>query len=784
MPIDLELEQGEDGYYRIVTAYPKSIKKVEGILLFDDSTHSSSVAATDSLIRLADNKSGVSYHRANAKSNIPSKENIPQTERGDNAKYSIGNDNSDESITQKIKGKLASIFSREVPTQRRNKRITEALSKLTGCRVAFGHMNGDETIIDDFHKVIRSPHAYEWKNLLPKIGGKIAQSLKLTPSETMNNYVADWLIDGALNNTSDEATKFQRAMRENPPQAELMQEIRDIFQEVADMSPDERIRSKVVNKSKSSPLNKRDFLEQWTDDLHPLKRAYDEILKRAKPEVAAELKKGVNFYELARLLRGMGGLADMMIYTKAKDAEKLRASLQGQYPFIDFSKFQSMQMIIDSVGGDWEGLQDYAIAKLDKETHEKNRELNEDGTQKYKYVKPTFSEEDDDKVIKAGEKKFGEAQKALVHYSKTLLKMRYAAGLLTDKQYIAINNKWQNYVPLARVFDENENFDGWDSTQSRQGSDRDIFSPIQEIIANTHEILRRCESNKVKLEIATVTRCGGFGEIFSEIDKPSPNDGTVIRFYENGKRKYLQTPDLSIVRAVENIYQPNARAWIMKFLKATMKIMRNLFTASNPDFAVGNIFRDMADAYIHNKYATKNPITIFLDVWRKGLMGVLNKDADYFDWIANGGSQSAFVSEDVDYTQRAIDDITGGSNWQQFKNKPFSKALDTIQKIAEYSEYATRLSNYKQAVKNLAKQRADGKATVDDKKRAALESRNASIDFAKAGTSMRHINKVILFSNAAVQGLALDAKTFDIRKLFRSSEERKEWFAAAFKLAM
>ena len=280
-----------------------------------------------------------------------------------------------------------------------------------------------------------------------------------------------------------------------------------------------------------------------------------------------------------------------------------------------------------------------------------------------------------------------------------------------------------------------------------------------------------------------MTRCGGFGEIFSEIDKPSPNDGTVIRFYENGKRKYLQTPDLSIVRAVENIYQPNARAWIMKLLKATMKIMRNLFTASNPDFAVGNIFRDMADAYIHNKYATKNPITIFLDVWRKGLMGVLNKDADYFDWIANGGSQSAFVSEDVDYTQRSIDKITGGSNWQQFKNKPFSKTLDTIQKIAEYSEYATRLSNYKQAVKNLAKQRADGKATVDDKKRAALESRNASIDFAKAGTSMRYINKVILFSNAAVQGLALDAKTFDPRQL-KTSEGRKNFFAAAFKLAM
>ena len=62
MTIDLEFEQGEDGYYRIVTAYPKKSKNVEGILLFDDSTHSPSVTATDSLPRLTDDKSGVSNH--------------------------------------------------------------------------------------------------------------------------------------------------------------------------------------------------------------------------------------------------------------------------------------------------------------------------------------------------------------------------------------------------------------------------------------------------------------------------------------------------------------------------------------------------------------------------------------------------------------------------------------------------------------------------------------------------------------------------------------------------
>lgn len=80
MPIDLKLEKGPDGYYSIVSAFPKGKIKVEGILFFDDSTPSSPVTATDSLIRLADNKSDVSYHGVKAISNNPSAESVSQVE--------------------------------------------------------------------------------------------------------------------------------------------------------------------------------------------------------------------------------------------------------------------------------------------------------------------------------------------------------------------------------------------------------------------------------------------------------------------------------------------------------------------------------------------------------------------------------------------------------------------------------------------------------------------------------------------------------------------------------
>lgn len=186
MPIDLELEQGEDGYYRIVTAYPKSAKSVEGILLFEDSTHSSSVAATDSLMRLTDDISGVSNHRANAKSSIPSAENIPQSERTDKPKYSLeAGDNSNESFVQRIRNKISALFDDTSPSKQRDKKITELLSKISGYRIAFGHFANGDISVDDFQKIIRSRHAYEWEKLLPVVGKKIAgNSNALTPCST------------------------------------------------------------------------------------------------------------------------------------------------------------------------------------------------------------------------------------------------------------------------------------------------------------------------------------------------------------------------------------------------------------------------------------------------------------------------------------------------------------------------------------------------------------------------------------------------------------------------
>lgn len=597
----------------------------------------------------------------------------------------------------------------------------------------------------------------------------------------MGNYIAEWILTGALNNTSAEANEFAKAMRENPATFETLDAVREIFKEISDMTPLERIKSKIVSDRKKTFLQRLGFKgglkEEFVDDLAPLEKMVDDAIKVSKPEVAKLIRQMIDPYKTARLLRGKGGIADVMLYGEAKDIGKIRAALQEQYPNVKFERFTTLEMIIDEAGGvknlaDFEA---FCVAKQMKEIHEHNRK-NPD-----KKLVTTFSEKDCDDVIKSGEEKFGAAQKDLVRFSKILLSMQYDSGLLTKAKFFSYLNAWKNYIPLARVFEENEDYDFFDSMQERTGSKREIYSPIQKVIANTTRFIAQAERNKAKLEIATLARCGGLGGIIAEVDSAKPNVDNIVYFKENGRLKKLETPDVSIARAVNSLQKPSDSVWVAKVFKGIMGFMRAAYTASNPDFAVGNIFRDFADSFIHNKFSSANPLTAMLDVWRRGLLGVIRRDADYFDWIVNGGSQTSFVSEDVDYAERAISDLTRGTRKQRYLSKNFfSQVLDDIQKLAEYSEYATRLNTYKTAKDKLAAQNG-GKAAVTDKRLAALESRDASVDFARSGRSMRVVNKVLLFSNAAVQGLALDFKTFNPKK-FKTAEGRKELFAAAFRM--
>ena len=722
--------------------------------------------------------------------NIP-REPIEDAIQSPNIKYSIDpNDNSNKSWGQRIKNFATAIFGNKPPTKPHQQVITDALSKLARHKIYYGY-NGKEqgdVVVDSHQKAIFARHGYDFEKLLPVVGKQIAANLKLPDTDKMSNYIADWMATGALNNNSPEAQAFAKAMRANPAEAELLQSVRDSFQALANMTPYEKYKNSMASGGKKKS-DSGGFMENFVDDLHPVKK-FEELLidKTEDPKIAALIRDKLAPYLNSRLFKGKGALSDMMIgerghkYT-AEDIQNVRDVLSAQHHNVDFSRFNPLAAIVEHAEGDREGLEIFAVAKLDKEMYEKLREVDDKGNPKYPpgSFTPSQSEADADAVIKAGEKKFGKAHEELLDYANTLAAIQYTSGIISATRFYSMVNGWKNYVPTARVFDEDEPYSvdlaAADSLKQKTGSKRRIISPMEKLAANTEVFLRQAERNKVKLTVAQIARFGGYGDVFVETPKGDNRDHTV-HFKENGQMKYLVVPDKSIVRALESIQTPADSNIILQGLKAAGLVVRGLYTMWNSEFAVGNPFRDMPDAFIHNKYGSRNPFVVIPAMVRASIdglaqsLGMKTKTKDFLEFLAYGGTQSGFSYELTEGASNRVQDISGNTS----KGR---KAWQGFLKLMEASENMTRFATYQTALDGLVAKHG-GKATAQDKKLAALQARSASVDFARAGKSMRSVNKFLLFSNAAEQSLALWGEK--INNAARNKEgARKELFTALWK---
>ena len=396
--------------------------------------------------------------------NPVSSENIAQNEDGGNTKFSINN-NSSDSLSQKIKNLLPSWTGRQPENEDYRKTITRKLKELTGYKIAYGHYLGkDAAFVDDLQKVIRSKKRYDFENILPKVGQVLAKNLNLPASEEMHNYIASWMLDGAPNNTSAEAKAFQKAMRDNPATFEILQEIQSTFQEVNAMTPMERTSLKIKNSTQKESIFSQilggETYSQFVDDLDPINQLVQEIEKRR----GKKFSTSENTYELARLFKGTGGISEMMVEGKSDRIEEIRAALSQAFPTLPFDNFKPLAAIIDSVGGvkNFEEFQDYCVAcqnkdfyrindKIAKNIDKLKREIRllskdtsknkaaiqakkdkiakfEETDAKYEYD-TMMTNDECDAIIKDYSAKYGAAQKDIVNFSRTLLQMLVASGV-------------------------------------------------------------------------------------------------------------------------------------------------------------------------------------------------------------------------------------------------------------------------------------------------------------------------------------------------------------------
>lgn len=736
---------------------------------------------------------------------------------GEPIRYSLdANDNSKPSLFTRAYNHL---------TGRKNaashdKNVKAMLEDITKMRIRFGKLDPKtETVFKKFEGVIRARNANEWEKVLPEAGRAIADRLNLKPSEDMNNYIAKWLLDEATNDTSQEASDFAAALKNDPVLSDQLVDLKTLFNERNNREADEVVRDAIqYEKPKErTTLTKawETFYDEMIEELGPVKR----MVKRVQEKSGQELAASVNPYIALRLFRGNAGRAMTMIEGQSEAAVK---ALQTNYPGVNFNGFKTLHMILDECGAlhNEKRMKDFlafALACHVKDIHTLNNRIRKSQQRlrdkiadlndkinnlpeyqqliesdkkvddKYQEQREAYQKEIEgyqakidkaektimevprtedglsltedrcNKVMMKYMKEYGEAQQDLVHFSKVTTSILYDAGVISKKRYKELQERWPNYIPMFRVFEDNEEVDFGDSLKHMHGSTRRIINPLDSIIRNTYDFVKKAEKNKARQLLANLTRISDVGEYIEEVDNSKPNDKTTITFYENGERKYLQT-DPDIVKAVNNMGREESN-WVLRLLHGPAKIARACFTTINPSFALRNLIRDSTDATIYSKYGFKPWDFV------RGFLHAVHRDELFYEWLSSGAAQASAISLDRDYTQATLNQMS--KTWKErLLSKEFLPAiLEGMQMVGEYSEYGTRIAAYERVKKKLAGENGPHPAAYDLVS-AAFESRDL-MDFARGGRGSRHLNNVVVFANASIQGFDKFFRTFDFRKPYR-----------------
>ena len=392
--------------------------------------------------------------------------------------------------------------------------------------------------------------------------------------------------------------------------------------------------------------------------------------------------------------------------------------------------------------------------------------------------------------------------------------MQYAVDNGLINQETANNLRQSNvfYVPMQRVLEGNRNNVGrrgavTDIIKERTGSELDVKDVLENIVANSANIIQQVENNNIlKALYNQGEQAGMTGKIYDIIDTPMTKIGTaklstwekelkkqgvdvknldlektidlfapnnkvdinnlITSFINsNGKRIYLQFSDEVLFNSLMNMDK--------KFMSAVLNINRKLnmplrygATMANIGFAIPNMISDTAQAAIFSEAGfipVVDNIIGIMDILsvqnktaRKFFNNVIPGYADrintlYAIYEQTGSTSATRLSQYREQTQNIMKDVYGTKNSEVLgikeSYKPLKRLLDIMTYIPELSEQSTRFRVFE---KNLEYYRSKGIAETDARIQAALQSRDATQDFGRTGNITKEINQLIPFSAARV----------------------------------
>lgn len=362
----------------------------------------------------------------------------------------------------------------------------------------------------------------------------------------------------------------------------------------------------------------------------------------------------------------------------------------------------------------------------------------------------------DQALIDAVGDKYAKQEQIIRDYTRGMLKYSADNGLISQKLKDDLIKNNPNYVPMNRVFDVLEKKTGFKSkqlgnlsnqsvVQKMTGSERVVENPIESLMANTLRMVNEVERNNTAKLIA---KSNAFHEkTLAEGEKPRPGYDA-LNYMVDGKKVSYEVPEL-VAKEMKNLNNvlPKAAENILKVAGAPTRWLRSGATQNNPIFAVSNLLRDQMQTVVTGKVSsnlkgTKDALVATFSPTKRGkdLRAELNRAGI----IGSEYRQTyGYKSGDLMAQLQADNKLSKG-----VKNK-LKHPIDAIGDLIGRTEYFTRAQQYFGT---------DGDATTK-----AQAARNNTLNFNRAGSATRILNRIIPFLNAGVQGGRITVNSFKNR---------------------
>lgn len=575
------------------------------------------------------------------------------------------------------------------------------------------------------------------------------------------------LLD-ALNNAHDAWTRYQAA----PANAKIATMIqRSAPSRFAGMSAD-----KVIN--------------QWFDDLAPIQRAVESL------GIPGKLAEDAG--TLARLTKGNAGRSRDMLEQGVIDFDTRQRVTRG------------LRDILRDVGEEnRDAFTEYLVAEQVLTKTQQGIDTGFD----VEAAKEIVIRDRQNPAFVKGAKEVWEFRSALLDYMA-------GAGLMTADEVHAIRKGNPTPTPFYRVFEPDEPVGGNPrgaalarssaGVHRMVGSDRPILDPLQSIVADAYSMVDRAQKHHAAatlIKMALSTEGGGhIAQLLPEIPMEAkrvnlarvrdqledagwtaPTDPALLAaldnltleaFFEktrsgprevreqiipvllNGERKWVQVTDAETWKAITALDVTELGIY-GRIMSAPTRWLRVGATQANPDFALVNPFRDAFPASIYSRGPTHLPGYHILHGLSHLVKTRLGKGDDLVArWAQEGGENAGMVGADMRLVnkeyQRTLTDLMGSKS--TIIKEHIKHPLRSIKESFEVLENATRVGEFSEVRKQAM---ARGASEIDASIEGTSAARDVTLDFFRAGSKARVVNRFVPFFTAHLGDIAKMAREFN-----------------------